>query len=300
MTLPTPILDLYEPDLDSLIIETAGVPHPHCIIGQGYGSRDCQQKYSVMDLSWKGPWFEEVLSVDGGFMDAGGILMPMVSSQYANRQADMRYLATGRIRPRPRPGDYARLWLADESAARVLQIQSVKLHPSGKVELELGRRLQDEIDAFNAKNDLENVLLDQYLTECGNSISSSGTITIGDDDSGWGTPFSAGSFTIPAAVNESVNNCRVTMDVSISLATGIWQGEAMMYVDMSGGLQNGYFNHYLLGDTISGIDMTPYITFGVAQTDLKIYCRVRGAWNSAPAAQNITVTFHAWRRTLLS
>jgi hypothetical protein len=300
MTQPNPVVDLYEQDLDSLIIETAGVPHPHCVIGQGYGSRDCQQKYSVMDLNWKGPWFEEVLSVENGFMDAGGTLMPMVSAQYSSRQADTRYQVVGRIRPRPRPGDYARLWLADESVARVLQVQSVQLYPSGKVSLDLGRRAQDEIDAFNAKKDLENVLLDQYFTECGKSISSSGQITIGDDDVGWGTPFSAGSFTIPAKVNEAVNNCRVTMDVSISLATGIWQSEAVLLVDLDGTLQNGYFNHYILGDTISGIDMTPYITFGTAQTTLKIYCRVRGAWNSPPGAQNITVTFHAWRRTLLS
>jgi len=300
MTQPNPIVDLYEPDLNSLIIETAGVPHPHCIIGQGYGSRDCQQKYSVMDLSWKGPWFEETLNVENGFMDNGGILKKMVASQYADRQADTRYQVVGRIWPRPRPGDYARLWLADESVARVLQVQSVQLYPSGKVGLELGRRVQDEIDAFNAKKDLENVLLDQYFTECGNSISSSGKITIGDPTSGWGTPFSAGSFTIPSKVNNPDNNCRVTMDISIRLATGIWQEEAVLLVDLGGTLQNGYFNHYVLGDTVSGIDMTPYIDFGHAQTNLKIYCKIRRNWSSNPGAQDITVTLHAWRRVVFA
>jgi hypothetical protein len=75
MTAPTPILDIYEQDLDSLVQEVAGVPHPHCVIGQGYGSRDSQQKWAAMDPTWKGPWFEETISIENGFLDTGGILI---------------------------------------------------------------------------------------------------------------------------------------------------------------------------------------------------------------------------------
>lgn len=300
MTAPTPILDIYESDLDSLIQEVAGVPHPHCVTGQGYGSRDAQQKWSWMDLYWKGPWFEEVLtSIPGGFCgDANGNMVGLVQAQYNDRQVDIRYKASGEIGGiRPNPGDYIRLWLDGESAYRLLQIQDLEVSASGKLTLQLGERAFDEIDAFNSRKSLGNVYQDQYFTESGNSISNSGTLTIGDDNLGWGSGWAMGNFTIPAGVNNATNHHRVTMDISLSLAQGIWQAEGLLYVyNGAGAIFNAYFPHYLLGDTITGIDVTDWVNYGSATTGWKIYVRTRGVWNSQPAAQTISATFHAWRR----
>ena len=301
MTAPIPLIDIYEKDLDSLIIETAGIPHPHCVIGQGYGSRDCQQKYAYMNLAWKGPWFEEVKSIENGFMDTGGILMPLTLAQYTNRQVDTRYKAVDDIGGlRPTPSQNVRLWLEEEATYRTLQIQDVEVAPSGKLSLQLGQRAFDEIDAFNAQSSLGNAYLQEYLVESGNSISSTGLVpgsamTIGDDVDGWGM-LDMGNFTIPTSIGDASNNCRVTLDIAMTLAGGTPKAEGEMYLDFGGGgFQNGYFNHYLLGDTISGIDITPYVIFGSAQ-DLKIYCKLRGEWIGSNPTATFTATIHAWRR----
>ena len=297
MTAPTPLLDIYEQDLDSLVQEVAGVPHPHCVIGQGYGSRDAQQKWAAMDPTWKGPWFEETINIENGFLDTGGILIPLTQAQYNDRQVDVRYKAIGEIGGiRPNPGDYARLWLDGESNYRLLQIQDLEVSPSGKLTLQLGKRAFDEIDAFNAKKSLGNAYLDGYLTKSANSISNSGTITIGDDTAGWGAGCNLGNYTIPAAVNGAANNCRVTLDIALTLAPGVPQAEGELYIDSGGPFQNGYFNHYLLGDPITGIDMTPFINWGAA-TPLKIYVKLRGQWiGGAPTGNSLSATFNAWRR----
>ena len=299
MTIPTPVMDIYEADLDSLVQEVAGVPHPTCVIGEGYGSRDAMQKWSIMDLSWKGPWFEEVVTVQNGFMDAGGILVSMTQAQYDDRQVDIRYKAVGDLGGnRPNPGDYVRLFLDDEKPVfRTLQIQDVEIDPARKTTLQLGKRAFDEIDAFNARTSLGDTYMQDYLTECGTAItlSPTGAMTLGDDTDGWGT-LSMGSFTIPTVINSVANNCRVTLSISMSSELmDIPKAEGEMYLDLGGTFLNGYFNHYVIQDTITGIDLTPFITFGVAQT-LVVYAKLRGEWIGTNPTVKMSATLNAYRR----
>lgn len=298
MTLPTAKYEIHEEDLDDLTIECAGVPHPHGIIGFGYGSRDCQARYTYMNPSWKGAWFEEIWEDQYGFSDPNSQMVADVVSQYNARQADKSYKATFSFLDlgiRPRPGDYINLYPLDEPLA-FLQVQDVQSGPNEKIILQMGKRKQDEVDAFNAKKSLSNAYIENYMIEETNSISASGTLTIGDDSLGWGTPWSS-SFTIPAAVNNAGNNSKVTMDLGIKITNYTFIGECTVYFTLAGYLvAKGYFHHYMLGDTISGIDVTDYVNYGTA-TALVVYCRVNGVWSpsSAPSATT-SAALHAWRR----
>ena len=298
---------LYENDCDLLTIDVSNTPHPHALIGAGFGYRDCKHHYSHMDLSYVGgAWLENIdTSITYGFIDANGILKPLIDAEWLDQQTDLRYKAIVSKIPQLSPGQYVYLNLKDNSVPLLLQVQSIETTPTSPLKyiLELGKRRQDEIDAFNAKSSLSNTYIQQFMTEIANPITNSGTLTIGDTTHGWCTPWNSGSFTIPAAVN-TFENYRVTLDVSIKPSSNytVAPAECPVYVYINGSI-NPFtaWNHFLLGDSVTGVDISSMVNYGSAST-LQVNCMLRGDWMPAHASCSghptaaVSATIHAWRR----
>lgn len=286
MAAPTKKFDLYEEDLDSLVIECAGVPHPHSVVGFGHGSRDCQARYAKMNPNWKGVWVEEIFEASNGFSDPTSILVKGVESQYAARQYDKTYKAIFSyldLGIRPRPGDYIQLYPIDEPSA-LLQVQDTEVLPNDRIILQMGQRKQDERDAFNSRQSLGDAYNENLMYKEQADINlTPGSLTFGDITHGWCTGYSA-SFTIPATVNDPKNNSRVTLDLSIVPASLVFCAESTLYFTLAGfNIPNGWFPHYVIGDQVAGIDITPYVNYGSA-TALVVYCRLHGEWTAAHTA----------------
>lgn len=306
------IFDLPENQCSLIEQSNSNDKYVHGLTGLGHGSRDSRHRYTKMDLTYTGVWYHDIYEVDQGFglwNDAGGLLRPMTDDEYARRRAnDSWHIETlPAWSPRPNPGDYLSLILQDSNGCsegiHKLRIDSLALKMTGAHVLELGRRLDDIIDSFNPKSGLSKVYLYEYLEELYGGLSLNGNIQLGDSAHGLCSGYS-GSITIPADVDDSGNNHRVTLDVGISLdsATSHIIGPATVYI-LLGGTQSPehVFKHYMVGDTISGIDVTSKMNYGVATT-VAVYCQYQGNWLPAhsdctghPTAK-VNLTFHAYKR----
>lgn len=305
------IFELHE-DMCSSVERGEGTErYVHGLTGLGVGSRDPRHRYTKMDLSYAGIWYHDIYEVDEGFglwNDDGGLLRNMTDDEYARRRTNdsWRIESLPSWNPRPNPGHYLDLLLQDNGAIEArhkLRIESLTLKMSGSQVLELGRRVDDIIDSFNPKANLSNVYMYEYLEELYGGLSLNGDIQLGDSVHGLCSGYS-GSITIPDDVDDSGNNHRVTLDISISLdsATSHIIGPATVYVIL-GGTQSPehVFKHYMIGDSISAIDVTAKMNYGAATT-VAIYCQYQGNWlpvhgdcSGHPTA-NVNMTFHAYKR----
>jgi hypothetical protein len=291
MTVPTALFTIYEKDC-SLEFGVANTPHPVSVLGSGYGSIDSYQKYSVFNPNWKGPWIEENVKVNNGWADLvtgannqyGGNMQTILQSEYNAKQNDLVYKVTGDFDFRPSPGDYIYLILNDDSVPNYLQVQKVTSSPSGKLTLELGARIQDEIDAFNAKSSLGTVYTDNYMVEMGSAVNNNGapTMIVGDRNYGWDIAGHAGLFSSPGLPSrdtfKDILNFRVTMDISVKLPIGKPPAEGALIIGFWDGTWDQYnnyvyspalwarYDHYVLNQTITGIDVTDKILYGNIKT----------------------------------
>ena len=275
----------------------------HSLIGLGYGSRDCQHLWAPSDHTWKGIWIEDIIDVDDGFVDALGTLRPYVQAEYDLRQADEMFSITPSADwgHKPQPNNMIRLKL-DGEAVRLLQVASAKTDSNGKYEMEIGGRKKDLIDAFNAKDSLERVYSNnEYLVEYGNAITMSGAdLQMGDTTHGV-CGGASGNVTIPADVYEVDWSHRVTLDVSITANQS--PVDCLVFVSVNGAdLVVGQPKHYLLGDTISGIDITRVCNYGSAST-IDVFVLKNGEWTGANCAAHptfdLSTTVRMWKRTIL-
>jgi hypothetical protein len=274
----------------------------HALYGLGYGSRDVQHVYVPSDHQWKGIWLSDSMDVDEGFIDAIGNVRPYINAEYAFRQADEMFdiSPTPDWSGRPRPCDMIRLQL-DGEAERLLQVASCSIDSNGKYEMEIGGRSSDIVDAFNSRDSLDRVYLNEYLVEYGKSLSASGSaLQMGDDAHG---SCAGGSFsiTIPTDVYESDWSHRVTLDISITADQS--PVACRVYVVVNGG-ENIYTQmpYYLLGDPISGLDITRLCNYGSAST-IGVWVEKIGEWPGAACANHptmdINITVRCWKRTIL-
>ena len=280
----------------------ANEPAPNALIGLGVGSRDCQHVYSPADHTWKGTWYEDTYSVPDGFVDALGNLKPITDAEYAIRRNDDVFTVTPSPEwPfRPKPSDMVLLQLSGEPE-RSLQVASVKRNAKGKIDLELGGRADDLVDAFQAKSSLSQVYQDEYLIQCGVPINASGTLQIGDYTHGWCTGWTF-TFTVPAAVFTANYIHRVTMDLSFN--ANVFPGTALLSVS-NGGQASMLMQprHYLLNDSITSMDITRYVYYGSAST-FTISVQLMADWLPAHAncaahpTANVSAVIRAWQRTL--
>lgn len=273
----------------------------HALIGMGTGSQDVQQIYAPSDHTWKGIWIANTLDVEDGFLDTLGTLKPFVDAEYVYRQADEKFSITPSPdwSHKPRPYSMIRLKL-DGEAERLLQVMSAKRDDAGNYDMELGGRDSDILDAFNGRDSLERVYLEDYMTEYGEAITMSGEdLYMGDTTHGTCTGAS-GSVTVPAAVYESDWSHRVTLDINIT--TNAAPVSCMMVVEINGA--SNFLcqpRHVLLGESITGLDITRYCNYGTATT-IAIWIEKTGEWPGASCLNHptfdLSTTVHCWKRTI--
>lgn len=274
----------------------------HALVGLGTGSRDVQNIYTPSDHSWKGVWIEETLDVDDGHLDDLGNLKPYTDAEYSRRLQDDSFVVVPAPdwEVRPRPHDMIRLRLNGE-AERLLQVCSAKIDSSGKYEMELGARGSDLIDAFNSRDSLSRIYYEEYKTEFGKSISTSGTgLQMGDIAHGECSGASA-NVTIPASAYEADWSHRVTLDLSIKADQK--PVSCMVYIQI-----NGSYSflcqprHYLLNDQITGLDITRFVNYGTATT-INIWVQKNGEWDGASCAahptMDVSTTIRCWKRAII-
>ena len=274
----------------------------HALLGMGTGSRDVQQIYTPSTHDWKGIWIEDTIDVDEGFVDSLGNLKPYLDAEFALRQADEMFVISPSPDwgPKPKPNDMIRLRLNGE-AEKLLQVASSSCDSKGGFEIEIGGRKSDLVDAFNAKDSLNRVYFDEYLTEFGNAITTSGTaLQMGDTTHGSCGGASA-SITVPADAYEADWSHRVTLDISITANQKPVSCAVFVQV---GGAENLYCQprHYLLNDQISGLDITRLVNYGVATT-IAIWVQKNGEWTGAACinhpTMDVSTTVRLWKRPLL-
>lgn len=274
----------------------------HALFGMGYGSRDVQHIYTSSDHTWKGIWIEDSLDFDEGFLDSIGNLKPYIDAEYGIRQADEMFT----VSPspdwghRPKPNDMIRLRLVGETE-RLLQVASARTDSKGSYEIEIGGRGKDLVDAFNAKDSLNRIYLNEYMVEFGKAITTSGTaLQMGDTTHGV-CGGASGSVTIPADAYEADWSHRVTLDISITADEK--PVSCAVFVQINGS-ENFLCQprHYLLNDQISGLDITRYINYGSAST-IEIWVQKNGEWTGAACinhpTMDISTTVRMWKRTIL-
>jgi len=272
----------------------------HALIGKGTGSEDVQQIYAPSDHTWKGIWIADTMDIEDGYLDSLGIAKPFVNAEYSFRQADEKFSITptpdwGHT---PRPYSMVRLKL-DGEAEKLLQVMSTRRDEAGNYDMEIGGRDSDILDAFNGRDSLARVYLDDYLTEYGEAISLNGeNFVLGDTTHGTCTGAS-GTVLIPAAVHESDWSHRVTLDVSTK--TNAPPVSCMMIIEINGG--SNFLcqpRHYLLGETITGLDITRYCNYGT-NTSIEIWIQKNGEWDGASCAAHptfdLSTTVRCWKRT---
>lgn len=275
----------------------------HALIGQGYGSRDVQHVYTPSDHDWKGIWIEDIIDVDEGFLDSLGTIKPYVDAEYAIRQADEMFSITplpgwGVF---PKPNDMIRLRL-DGEAERLLQVASAKTDSSGKYEIEIGGRKSDLVDAFNSKNSLDRVYSNEYLVEYGKAITRSGEdLQLGDVTHGWCGGGYVADITVPVDVKEDDWSHRVTLDISITTDQSPVACMLLVAVNSSSNFLCQP-KHYLLGDSIQGLDITRLVNYGSASS-IGVWIMKLGEWSGADCAAHptfdATFTVRCWKRTIL-
>lgn len=273
----------------------------HALIGLGTGSQDVQHVYTPSDHSWKGIWLAETLDVEDGFLDTLGTLKPFVNAEYAFRLADEKFSITPSPDwgHKPRPFSMIRLKL-DGEAERLLQVMSARRDEAGNYDMELGGRDSDILDAFNGRDSLDRVYIEDYLVEYGEAISLSGeNFVLGDTTHGTCTGAS-GTVLVPAAVYESDWSHRVTLDISTT--TNASPVSCLMVVEINGA--SNFLcqpRHILLGESINGLDITRYCNYGT-NTTIEIWIQKNGEWTGASCAAHptfdLSVTARCWKRTI--
>jgi hypothetical protein len=306
--------DLSEEECSSLQMLESNEHYVHALTGLGIGSRDCRHRISAMDLAYKGVWYQDNYEVDDGFglhNDPNGLLAAMTTDEYNRRRQNVSWKAS--TLPswpfRPAPGEYVNLNLIDDNgfleATYLLRVESLSTDSKNNQVIELGRRVDDIIDAFNPAASLSNVYMYEYLKELYMPISINGDLQFGDSAHGLCGGFT-GSVTIPGDVDDPGNNHRVTVDVSLAVKnSGSIIGPAMVYLIIGGSQSPEHvFKHYMIGDSISGIDITSKVAYGAA-TAISVFCEFQGNWLpehsdcSGHPAGSCNLNFHMYKRTEL-
>ena len=271
----------------------------HALIGLGTGSQDVQQVYTPSDHTWKGIWIADTMGVEDGFLDSLGILKPFVDAEYSFRQADEKFSITPSPDwgHKPRPYSMIRLKL-DGEAERLLQVMSARRDEAGNYDMEIGGRDSDIMDAFQGRDRLERVYLEELMTEYGEAISLNGeNFVLGDTTHGTCTGAS-GNVTIPAAVFEDDWSHRVTLDINIK--TNAPPVSCIMIVEIND--RSNFLcqpRHVLLGEAITGLDITRYCNYG-SPTKIEIWFQKNGDWDGDACYTHPTFdlssSVHCWKR----
>lgn len=282
------VFDIKEPDCDSIDFSMPSDLEPDALIGLGYGSQHCQQTYSVVSWAPGNAYIEDTYEIENGFRDSSGLMHNILSEKwesYSNREI---VKITSNKYNHLLPHNPIDLYLNSESkkSYQVAQISRYKKKPS---EISLGNRDYDILDSIEARREVSDIYDEQYLFLLQES-KTNGNITVGDLDS-VDTPFTTAALTMPASTLKTNNNAVVVLHVGITVPnnTPIEPSFCTFWVCVGTSTTNldnmsildASTQWYKLGDTVEGMNITPWITWGVGNY-IRVHCRFRGYYATLP------------------
>lgn len=267
------------------------------LIGLGVGDPAVQQRYTAMDLDYKGLWIEELVTVGDGFADDDGDMPVDIEAQFTTRNADDGFKIELKEDESPDAGDF--LEIIDEIDRReVMQVYSVSQQNGGQVSAEIGRADLDLIEAFHPENEIEDVYLDESPFNITNPGSSSGDITIGDNDTAC-TPR-----TVTGTITDRVKDYNYRVLLSYSYDSGYAPILSRTWVDVNGSRPVPYGDArrgYMLNDPVVDMDITDHCKCDGTTETIKIYVQIYGLFPGANPTVSISSTVQpVGRRKMVS
>jgi len=264
------------------------------LIGLGNGDGPTQQRYTAMDLSYKGLWVEEVENIAGGFADDDGDLSTVIEDRFDARNADLGYrVEWPESAPSPRPTDHIN-FVDAEGVAQVFQIKTARLGSEGPAVVDVGCSPDELIDAFHPTSEIPDIYSLESPFNATGPGSLSGNITIGDTDT------ACTGRTITGTIDARVKNGNYRVLLSYSYDSGYVPMLAVTWVDVNGSqlLPYGHCWHgYMLNDSITDMDITDLCKCDGTIETIKIYVEIYGLWSGAGPTVSLSTTVQpVWRR----
>ncbi len=253
------------PDIEPGSLEriAANDPKVACLTAKGLGN----QYYSVANPNWKGTWTIDKIDVPYGFKDASGILIPHAIAKYTERQTDYRYKVTTRRNLVLMPGDYLTLRPLHEPEETSIACKTISEDiKTGAITLELGKKRPRNADIWAAIKGVSRGYSDRYLGQSHKSDTQQ--VTFYPSDPAHTGTAGVVSITVPSDVLNSVLKPRVTVQVSLSLATNnnLDIGRGAVFINTNhGDVPFGCIVATTIGNqgaTIPEIDITPVVVTG--------------------------------------
>jgi hypothetical protein len=296
------VFDIIEADCEKIEFITSSEMEPDALIGLGHGSSHVRQTHSIVNLAPGGAFFETNETFDGGFNDPYGSMFSLTKAKWDSMQRGELIQITSRNHDYLQPGNMANLHLSDE-CLQSKAVHKILLKSGSSAVISLGGREYDIIDAIRAKRDISNAYLAQSLYELTDNASNSGNITIGDLDTA-DTPYTTpGAYALPA---RDLKDLPVWLiDVSIKAPsktvarTPICTFWICVHTSTTGidnyAIPNAGTQWYQLGETVEGIDLTQFATWG-GSNYVRVHCRFRGYWDTTPPACTCSIESRIYAR----
>ena len=267
------------------------------LIGLGVGDPAVQQRYTAMDLDYKGLWIEELVTVGDGFADDDGDMPVDIEAQFTTRNADDGFKIELKEDESPDAGDF--LEIIDEIDRRkVMQVYSVSQQNGGQVLAEIGRAGLDLIEAFHPENEIEDVYLDESPFDITNPGSSSGDITIGDNDT------ACIPRTVTGTITDRVKDYNYRVLLSYSYDSGYAPILSTTWVEVNGSMPVPYGDvrrGYMLNDPVVDMDITDHCKCDGTTETIKIYVQIYGLFPGESPTVSISSTVQpVGRRKMVS
>jgi hypothetical protein len=209
------IYDLYEDECTDVKRSTVSDPMVHCLIGKGAAGN----VFSFEDEDSTGIYLQEIIEVEQGFSDAGGMLTDYVVDEYLTRLQDYQWNVTTTRQLAIRPGDFIKFYPKHE-APEELSVISFEKNSDGELQIELGARQPDYSDAWEASQSISNGYSSKYVQESHQAVQ--GTLTEEfylNDPTHFSAPVGELTFQVPANVKDADLLPRITLDLSVSAKT---------------------------------------------------------------------------------
>jgi len=283
------LFEIQKEDYHKATPEPNASPAPDALIGLGHGSKEVRQVHSVCNLEPGGAFLEATAEYAEAFNDPYGSLYALTLEEWEQLQTEDIFNLTSDRLNHLIPGNPVLLEKEDGS---IIEAQVAKVvRRSGKAtSISIGGREKDLIDAAQAMASASSLFQAKNMIEVGGTASASGNITIGDVDSA-DTPYTSASFTAPAYATYAGGRPRWLLDVGISAPanTYFYPGYCTFWVCVHSAtatldsytVPRSATQWYLLGDSVTGIDITDNINWG-GTNYIRIHCRFRGSWSTLP------------------
>lgn len=293
----TGLYTIYE---NSITCSTLPPANRRCsaLIGLGIGDDAFQQRYTAMDLSYKGLWVEDIENIPGGFADTDGDMPTTIEDRFVARNNDTGYKVEWLDQmPFPKPTDHVK-FLSDDRPPSIFQIKTAKLSSSSPTIVEIGSSEDDLIDAFHPISEITDIYSLESPFNATSPGSLSGNITIGDNDTG------CIPRTITGTIDPRVKNRNYRVLLSYSYDSGYEPMLAETYVSVNGSRVFPFSQisrGYMLNDSVTDMDITDHCKCDGTTETIVIYIRIFGLWSgSGPTVSLSTTVQPVWRRELPS